>query len=77
MELLIWAVVLLVASYAITALTMRQQNLSPAGLEDFDFPQFEDGTPQAVIFGDGWTSGPMVIWFGNLRTIKIKSSGKK
>ena len=77
MPLFAWALVLLVASYAITMLTMKQQNQSPANLEDFDFPQIEEGTPHAVVFGDVWLDGWFVLWFGNYRTTKIKSKGKK
>lgn len=77
MPMFAWALILMVASYAIQSLTMKTQNQAPASLEEFDFPQFEEGTPHAVFFGDNWTSGPMVLWYGNFRTIKIKSKGKK
>lgn len=68
---------LMVVSYAITALLTPRQKIKPAALEDFDFPQVEEGTEQAVFFGDCWTAGWQVLWFGNLRTIKIKKGGKK
>lgn len=68
---------LFVAHYAISALLTPRQQVKPASLEEFDVPQIEEGTEQAVFFGDCWTSGWQVIWFGNLRTKKIKSKGKK
>lgn len=71
-----WALVAMVASYVITSFMIRTPVVAPATLEDFDFPQSQDGTPQAVLFGDGWTSGWMVLWYGNFRTIKIKAGGK-
>ncbi len=77
MPLFAWALVLLVASYAITMLTMKTQNQTAATLEDFDFPQFDEGTPHAVVFGDVWLDGWQVLWFGNYRTTKIQSKGKK
>lgn len=77
MPMFAWALVLMVASYVIQSLTMKVQNQKPAALEDFDFPQAEEGTPEAVVFGDCWLSGPMVLWYGNMRTKKIKSKGKK
>ena len=41
---IIFAVGLLVASYALTSLTARKPpNAKPAALEDFDFPQIDDG----------------------------------
>lgn len=77
MPLFAWALIFMVASYAIQSLTMKQQTQKPASLEEFDFPQVDEGTPHAVVFGDGWTAGWQVLWYGNFRTIKIKSGGKK
>lgn len=70
----LWAIALLIASYAIRSLiTPKTKTPKPSDLEDFDFPQFDDGTPQTVIFGDVWISDWMILWYGNLRTTKIKS----
>ena len=77
MPLFAWALVLMVASYAIQSLTLKTQNAKAAGIEDIDFPQSEEGTPHAVFFGDNWTEGYQVLWYGNMRTKKIKSGGKK
>lgn len=74
---LIVALVLLVATYVITSLTMKTQNQAPAALSEWDFPQFEEGTEQPVVFGDVWLKGPFILWYGNYRTIKIKSKSKK
>lgn len=76
----VWIIAALIASYALTALITPhpQNNIKPGTLQDFDFPQFEEGTAQAVFFGDCWTTGWMVLWYGNLRTTAIKSkAGKK
>lgn len=76
----IWAIGLLVASYLIqVALMPKPEKPKPAALEDFDFPQVDEGTPQSVVFGDVWISDWHVLWFGNLRTSEVKSSsgGKK
>jgi hypothetical protein len=76
--LLAIAIAMLVVSYVITALLMpKPQKVKPASLEDFEMPQKEEGTPQAVIFGEGWTQGPQILWYGNLRTKKIKAEGGK
>lgn len=79
MPLFAWAVLALVASYAVTALTMKQNKPQKPTLDDFDVPQVDEGTPQAVVFGDGWLEGWQVLWFGNFRTSKIKAKkgGKK
>lgn len=77
---LLFAIGALVVSYAITAmLTPAPEKPEASTLEDFDFPQVEEGTPQSVIFGDVWISDWVVLWYGNLRTsaIKSKSGGKK
>lgn len=69
---------MLAVSYIIQSFLMpKGQRMKPAALEEWEFPQADDGTPQAVYFGDVWTEGPMVVWYGNYRTKKIKAGGKK
>jgi hypothetical protein len=69
----LFAIGLLVTSYAITALlTPKPQQPKAAGFDEFDFPQVEEGTPQAVIFGDCWTADWTVLWYGNYRTSAIR-----
>lgn len=77
MPLLAWAFVGLVAGYFIMGLLTPQQRVKPSSLEEFEFPQFEEGTPQGVLFGDAWTTGWFVVWYGNMRTTKVKSRGGK
>lgn len=74
-----WAIGLLVASYAIQVMLQpKPEKPKPAALEDFEFPQVDEGTAQAVVFGDVWISDWHVLWYGNLRTSEVKSkSGKK
>ncbi len=77
MPLFAWALIAMVAATAVQALLVKPQQAKPQSLEDFDFPQVDEGTPQAVYFGDCWTDGWMVLWYGNYKTTKIKSKGKK
>ncbi|HLP67720.1 MAG TPA: hypothetical protein VK181_09390 [Rhizobium sp.] len=78
MPLFAWALVFLVASYVINALIMpKPQVQGPADEGSIDFPQEQEGTPEAVFFGDVWTTGYQTLWHGNIRTKKIKSGGKK
>mgnify|MGYP003112364701 CR=1 FL=1 len=77
MPLFGWALVLMVASYTIQSFLIKKQNPQAVGIEDIDFPQAEEGTHHAVFFGDNWTTGYQVLWYGNMRTKKIKSGGKK
>lgn len=76
MPLFAWALVFLVAAYAVSAIVAKPQRVDPAAAEDFEFPQFNEGTPQAVFFGDCWTDGWFILWYGNYRTQKIKKSAK-
>ncbi|WP_312481030.1 hypothetical protein [Stutzerimonas nitrititolerans] len=49
----------------------------PVAFQDFEFPQFSEGTPQCVFFGDCWTPDWMVLSYGNYRTTPIKTKGGK
>ncbi|MBI1620024.1 hypothetical protein [Aquamicrobium zhengzhouense] len=75
----LWAIGMLVASYFIqVALAPKPEVPKPVSLEDFDFPQVDEGTPQSVVFGDVWISDWHVLWYGNMRVSEVKSgSGKK
>lgn len=75
---LVVAFVLLAASYAITAsMAKRQPAKKPAALEEFDFPQADEGTAQPVVFGDVWVSEWMVLWYGDYQVTPIKKKGGK
>lgn len=72
------AFVLMAVSYAITAsMAKRTPGKKPAALEEFDFPTPDEGTAQAVIFGDVWTPDWMVLWYGDYRVVAIKKKGGK
>lgn len=72
-QLAIWVV-----SYFIAVASQpKPAKPKPALQEDFQFPQYDDGTPQAVIFGDVWTQDWMVLGVGNYRTQAIKQKGGK
>lgn len=78
MPFIAWlAIGLLVVSYAVQALTMKRPKTRQNTLDDFDIPQVEEGTPQAVVFGDVWLEGWQVLWYGNYRTTKIAAKGGK
>lgn len=65
-------IVLIVASFVLAAaLRPKAAVPKPAAFEDFDFPQSTEGTPQAVVFGDVWLEGWMVLGVGNYRTTPI------
>jgi len=65
-------IALIVASFVLSAaLRPKPAVPKPAAFEDFDFPQSTEGTPQAVVFGDVWLEGWMVLGVGNYRTTPI------
>ena len=70
---------LMIASYLITrALTPKPEQMQPASFDSLDFPQVDEGTPQAVIFGDVYSGDWTVLWYGDYGTSSIESSsGKK
>lgn len=77
MPLLAIAFIMLVVAYVIQSFLVKTPKVKPAAIGDWEFPQSDEGTPQTVVFGDAWLTGPMVMWYGNYRTKKIKSRGKK
>lgn len=73
------AIFYLVASFVLNAIftPKAKNNQSPASQGDFDFPQAEEGTPQAVYFGECWSDAWMVLATGNYRVTEIRKSGGK
>lgn len=70
--------VLFIASILISAaLAPRVQPPQPEAFADIEFPQFEDGTPQAVTFGDAWSEDWMVLAVGDYRTEPVSAEGGK
>ncbi|SEI99889.1 hypothetical protein SAMN04244572_02395 [Azotobacter beijerinckii] len=70
--------VVMVSSLALGYLMRpKAQKPKPAALSDFDLPVPDEGTPQAVFFGDCWTGDWQVLSFGRFRTRKVKTSSGK
>lgn len=76
MPLLAIGFLVMAVGYVIQAVAMKKpKGPTAATLDDFEVPQVEEGTPHAVVFGDGWLEGWQVLWHGNYRTTKITSDG--
>lgn len=71
------AIVLLIISYAITALTAKgpPKPPPPNPFKDFKFPVPDEGTPQQVVFGDVWLTDWQVLWVGGYHTAQIHVGG--
>lgn len=75
---LIFAIVLLIASFVIQALTQpKTPKPKPNAITDFQFPQSAEGRPMCVVFGDCWVPDQQILWYGNFRNSEIKSSPAK
>lgn len=53
------------------------QNQKPAGLGDVTAPTAQEGIEIPVLFGTRDLNGPNVVWYGDLKTVAIKSKGGK
>lgn len=71
---IIW---LVAAAFISIALAPKPPQAKPASLADFDVPVAEEGRPIPVVFGTVEITGPNVLWYGDLTTQPITSSGGK
>ncbi len=74
-----WAMLIMMLISLIMSLTMQPKvaKPKPAAFDEFEFPQFEEGTPQHVFFGDNWTEDWMVLGIGDYRTRPIRTKSGK
>lgn len=73
-----WFVALFIGALVISYATMpKPQSQPPAGLGEIQAPIAEEGVEIPVLFGTRDLNGPNVVWYGDLKTIAIKSKGGK
>lgn len=77
MEIAIYIAILVLTTYVTISMMPKPETPKAAAFEDIDFPQVDEGTPQAVIFGDCWSGDWTVLAVGNYRTTAIHSRGGK
>lgn len=66
----------LVTALAISySLTPKPQSAPPPGIGEVEAPTAEVGREIPVLFGTRDIDGPNVVWYGDVMTIPIKSSG--
>lgn len=75
MEMFIYAMIMLVVSYAVTMSMMPKPEKPVAG--QLDVPTAEPGGVVPVCFGENILKQSNVIWYGNASTTEIKSKGGK
>lgn len=59
------------------ALRPKPYSTPPAGLDELQVPTAEEGSEIPVLFGCRDIRGANVVWYGDLKTKRIKSSGGK
>lgn len=73
-----WFVALFVVSFVVAYATApKPQSQKPAGLGDINVPTAEEGREIPVLFGTRDLNAPNVVWYGDLKTVAIKSKGGK
>lgn len=71
-QILLWVISTLISS----ALQPKPDKPKAAALGDFSVPTAEEGLEFGILFGTGLLA-PNTCWYGDLRTIAIKSGGGK
>lgn len=69
--------IMIIAMILAYALAPKPPIPAPATLKDFDVPTAEPGRSIPWVFGEGWLTGYCVVWYGDLSTVPVKSSGGK
>lgn len=71
-------IIIMIVSMVVAYVTRpKPKSPKPAAIGDFDMPVVEEGTEQAVFFGDCWITGWQVLSYGNLRTTKVQTKSGK
>jgi hypothetical protein len=58
-------------------LAPKPKSMPPAAVGDGDIPIAEEGGEIPVLFGTRDIGGANVVWYGDIRTVAIKSKGGK
>ncbi|MDY0307886.1 MAG: hypothetical protein RBR18_15765 [Desulfovibrionaceae bacterium] len=72
--LVAWAAVAVLGSF-LRASPKSDSSAKPATMADIDVPTATEGRPVPVLFGTRLIENPNVVWWGDLRTVAIKSKG--
>lgn len=77
MEWVVYAVVFIIAVVLAVALAPGPPSQKPATLDEFQIPTAEPGRPVPVVFGTYVIKSPNVVWYGDLASEPVKTSGGK
>lgn len=71
-------IALFVAALVVSFVTTpKKQSQKPPGVNEIQAPVAEENLEIPVLFGTRDLGGPNVIWYGDLKTVAIKSKGGK
>ncbi len=74
---MLWYLVVFIASVLVSAaVTPKPEKPKPSGLNDIQVPTAEPGRAIPIIFGTVLIKDPNTVWYGDLSTRPIRSSGK-
>ena len=76
-QLLVQLVIFVVTTAISYALREKPDAPKSAELSDFEVPTASESRPIPVVFGTVRISGANVVWYGDLKTKKVKKSGGK
>ncbi len=77
MPFIAYLAIMVVSAMLASALAPKPPEPKPGSLADLDVPVADENKALPVVFGTVTIKDPNVVWYGNLRTSKIKSrSGK-
>ncbi len=68
-QIIIWIVSTVVSYY----LAPKPEQPKPATIDDFQVPTATEDRSIPVLFGTSWTTGPNVVYYGDLKIKPIKS----
>ncbi len=71
-----WFIASIIISYALRPSPPKQKGVKPATLADFDFPTVSADRDIPILFGTRWLKAPNVVWYGHLKTEKVKDKVK-
>ena len=77
MEMLIYAVIMLAMSYAVSSYMISKMDTQVTTAGELDVPTAEEGGNVPVCFGETIISSSNVIWYGDAGVKPIKSKGGK
>ena len=73
----VYAIVFIASLVVSYSMMPKFETRPPAGLDEIQAPTAEVGREIPVLFGTRKMDGPNVVWYGDLRTVPIKSKGGK